>query len=136
MHEDLIVHKGCILLLIDHFFNSKKALNGTYTAKNTTNLLQVVNFTSLLQLVNKFQQTCQFHHRGVYNYHPPPPPQRGKNVRVMGKKKTLEIRGKRKKGKREREMTNDSILMNNSMNINRWIINIWIFIMDTLIPQN
>ena len=63
----------------------------------------------------------------------------------MGKKKTLEKGGmkgeekegeKGKKGKREREMMNDSILMNNSMNIKRWIINIWIFIMDTSSPQN
>ena len=32
-----------------------------YTAKNPTELLQVVNFTGLLQLVNKLQQACQFH---------------------------------------------------------------------------
>ena len=32
-----------------------------YTAKNAKDLLQVVNFTGLLQLVNKLQQTCQFH---------------------------------------------------------------------------
>ena len=32
-----------------------------YTAKNATDLLQVVNYTGLLQLVNKLQQTCQFH---------------------------------------------------------------------------
>ena len=32
-----------------------------YTAKNATDLLQVVNFTGLLQLVNKLQQACQFH---------------------------------------------------------------------------
>ena len=32
-----------------------------YTAKNATDLLQVVNFTCLLQLVNKLQQACQFH---------------------------------------------------------------------------
>ena len=71
-------------------------------------------------------------------------PQRGKNVRVMGKKKTLERRGneggreRRGKGKREREMMNDSILMNNSMNINRWIINIWIFIIPktNVLPIN
>ena len=31
-----------------------------YTAKNTADLLQVDNFTGLLQLVNKLQQTCQF----------------------------------------------------------------------------
>ena len=31
-----------------------------YTTKNATNLLQVVNFTVLLQLVNK-SQTCLFH---------------------------------------------------------------------------
>ena len=31
------------------------------TAKNAADLLQVVNFTGLLQLVNKLQQTCQFH---------------------------------------------------------------------------
>ena len=33
----------------------------TYIAKNATDLLQVVNFTSLLPLVNKLQQACQFH---------------------------------------------------------------------------
>ena len=32
-----------------------------YTAKTATDLLQVVNFTDLLQLVNKLHQTCQFH---------------------------------------------------------------------------
>ena len=34
-----------------------------YTAKNATGLLHVVNvnFTSLLQFVNKFQQPCQLH---------------------------------------------------------------------------
>ena len=31
------------------------------TAKNATDLLQVVNFTGLLQLVDKLQQPCQFH---------------------------------------------------------------------------
>ena len=31
------------------------------TAKNATDLLQVVNFTNLLQLVNKLQQACQFY---------------------------------------------------------------------------
>ena len=30
-------------------------------SKDATDLLQVVNFTGLLQLVNKLQQTCQFH---------------------------------------------------------------------------
>ena len=29
--------------------------------KNATDLLQVVNFTELLQFVNKLQQACQFH---------------------------------------------------------------------------
>ena len=29
--------------------------------KNATDLLRVVNFNGLLQLVNKFQQACQFH---------------------------------------------------------------------------
>ena len=29
-----------------------------YTAKNATDLLQVVKFTGLLQLVNKLQQAC------------------------------------------------------------------------------
>ena len=32
-----------------------------HTAKNATDLLQVVNFTGLLQLVDKLQQECQFH---------------------------------------------------------------------------
>ena len=32
-----------------------------YTAQNATDLLQVVNFTSLSQLVDKLQQACQFH---------------------------------------------------------------------------
>ena len=32
-----------------------------YTAKNVTDLLQVVNFTGLMQFVNKLQQACQFH---------------------------------------------------------------------------
>ena len=32
-----------------------------YTAKNTTDLLQVVKFIGLLELVNKFQQACKFH---------------------------------------------------------------------------
>ena len=32
-----------------------------YTAKNATDLLQVVNFTGLLQIVDKLQQACQFH---------------------------------------------------------------------------
>ena len=32
-----------------------------YTATNATDLLQVVSFTGFLQLVNKLQQTCQFH---------------------------------------------------------------------------
>ena len=31
--------------------------------KTATDLLQIVNFTSLLQLVNKLQQTCQSDHR-------------------------------------------------------------------------
>ena len=31
------------------------------TARNATDLLQVVNFIVLFQLVNKLQQTCQFH---------------------------------------------------------------------------
>ena len=35
--------------------------NEQYTAKNATDLWQVVNFTGLLQLVNKLQQACQFH---------------------------------------------------------------------------
>ena len=30
-------------------------------SQNNTVLLQVVNFTGLLQLVNKLQQACQFH---------------------------------------------------------------------------
>ena len=29
-----------------------------YTARNATDLLQVVNFTHLLQVVNKLQQVC------------------------------------------------------------------------------
>ena len=29
-----------------------------YTAKNATDLLQVVNFTTLLQFLNKLQQAC------------------------------------------------------------------------------
>jgi hypothetical protein len=29
-----------------------------YTARNATDLLQVVNFTGLLQLVGKLQQAC------------------------------------------------------------------------------
>ena len=32
-----------------------------YTAKNATDLLQVVSLTNSLQLVNKLQQACQFH---------------------------------------------------------------------------
>ena len=32
-----------------------------YTAKNATDLLKVVNFIGLLQLVNQLQQACQFH---------------------------------------------------------------------------
>ena len=44
------------------------------------------------------------------------------------------MKGEEKEG--EKGKRNDSISMNNSVNINRWIINIWIFIMDTLIPQN
>ena len=32
-----------------------------YTAKNATDLLQVVNLTNSLQLANKLQQACQFH---------------------------------------------------------------------------
>jgi hypothetical protein len=32
--------------------------NNRYTARNATDLLQVVNFTGLLQLVNKLQQAC------------------------------------------------------------------------------
>ena len=32
-----------------------------YTAKNAIDLLQVVNFTGLLQLVTTMQQACQFH---------------------------------------------------------------------------
>ena len=32
-----------------------------YTVKNATDVLQVVNFTGSFQLVNKMQQTCQFH---------------------------------------------------------------------------
>ena len=32
-----------------------------YTTKNVTALLWVVNFASLLQIVYKLQQTCQFH---------------------------------------------------------------------------
>ena len=31
------------------------------TSKNATDLLQVVNFTGLFQLVNKLQQICQFY---------------------------------------------------------------------------
>ena len=45
------------------------------------------------------------------------------------------VKGEEKEGEKGKRM-NDSILMNNSMNIDRWIINIWIFIMDTLIPQS
>ena len=33
----------------------------THTPKNTSDLLQVVNFTGLFQLVNRLQQACQFH---------------------------------------------------------------------------
>ena len=36
-------------------------MNLPYTVKNPTDLLQVLNFTGLLQLVNKLQQTRQFH---------------------------------------------------------------------------
>ena len=36
-------------------------LNLSHTPKNAMDLLQVVNFTNLLQLVNKLQQACQFH---------------------------------------------------------------------------
>ena len=32
-----------------------------YAAENTTDLLQAVNLTGLLQLVNNLQQTCQSH---------------------------------------------------------------------------
>ena len=31
------------------------------TAKNVADLLQVVNFTDLLQLANKLQEACLFH---------------------------------------------------------------------------
>ena len=36
------------------------AINNTYTAKNSTDLLQAVNFTNLMQHVNKMQQGCQY----------------------------------------------------------------------------
>ena len=32
-----------------------------YTARNATDLLQVVDFTGLLQVVNKLRQVCRFH---------------------------------------------------------------------------
>ena len=32
-----------------------------YAVKNPTDLFQIVNFTGLLQLINKWQSTCQFH---------------------------------------------------------------------------
>ena len=32
--------------------------NWVYTARNATDLLQVVDFTSLMQVVNKLQQVC------------------------------------------------------------------------------
>ena len=37
------------------------SLRSLETAKNGGHLLQVVNFIGLLRLVNKLQQTCQFH---------------------------------------------------------------------------
>ena len=33
-----------------------------YTVKNATDLLEIFNFTGLLQFVNKLPQACQFHH--------------------------------------------------------------------------
>ena len=63
---------------------------------NITHLHQTT-FSSFNLLIN----------RGVLPFPPPPPPPEGGNAKVMGKKKTLEMRGermgKRKKGKRERK---------------------------------
>ena len=41
--------------------NSQYSRPLLYTAKNATDLSQVVHSTSLLELVNKLQQACQFH---------------------------------------------------------------------------
>ena len=38
-----------------------------YTAKNATEWLQVVNFSGLLQLLNKLQQACQFYQIATSN---------------------------------------------------------------------
>ena len=55
-------------------------------------LLINFGFNGMWGLVCVLQTCCVG--RGVYNYHfVPPPPRGGKNVRVMGKKKTLERMG-------------------------------------------
>ena len=47
-----------------YYRSSMITVQGTtynYTARNATDWLQVVDFTGLLQVVNKLQQACQFH---------------------------------------------------------------------------
>ena len=47
--------------LIHHLNISSIFYVHIYTAKNSTGSLQIVNFTGLLQVVNKLQQACQFY---------------------------------------------------------------------------
>ena len=44
------------------------------TAKNATDVLQVVNFTDLLQLVNKLLQACQLGVHRIWNFQIRPDP--------------------------------------------------------------
>ena len=54
--------KNVVLLLVLRKFLYEPMIDfNLYTAKNVTDLLLVVNFTGLLKLVNKLQQTCQFY---------------------------------------------------------------------------
>ena len=56
------VVKNVVLLLVLRKFLYEPMIDfNLYTAKNVTDLLLVDNFTGFLKLVNKLQQTCQFH---------------------------------------------------------------------------
>ena len=49
-------------MTVKRSLNKETGLNFVYTARNATEVMQVVNFTDLSQLVNKLQKSCQFHH--------------------------------------------------------------------------
>ncbi len=61
-HRYKIDLQGASFTVLERLARSRTVLwNDIYTAKNATDLMQVVHFTGLMQVANKLYQACWFH---------------------------------------------------------------------------